>query len=149
LNERSAILASMLLTALCVGAAGNRIHHIWLAVPPAICSARLSRGEKVAIRAIAQSRYRVIGSTSDPRKPILSTMTKLLEQALQAVRLLPPDDQDEIAQIMIQLARSEESEPVRLSAEEREAIARSREAAMRGEFASDDQVEAVWAKHRR
>jgi hypothetical protein len=76
-------------------------------------------------------------------------MTKLLEQALQAVRLLPPDDQDEIAQIMIQLARSEESEPVRLSAEEREAIARSREAAMRGEFASDDQVAAVWAKHRR
>lgn len=75
-------------------------------------------------------------------------MTKLLEQALDAVRLLPPDDQDEIARIMIQLAHSEAAEPVRLSPEEREAIVRSRAAAARGEFASDEQIDAAWAKHR-
>jgi hypothetical protein len=34
-----------------------------------------------------------------------------------------------------------------LSAEEREAIARSQAAAKRGEFASDDDVRAVWAKY--
>ena len=31
--------------------------------------------------------------------------------------------------------------------EEREAIARSKAAASRGEFATDEQVQAVWAKH--
>jgi hypothetical protein len=33
-----------------------------------------------------------------------------------------------------------------LTAEEREAIARSKAAAARGEFASDEQVRDVWAK---
>jgi hypothetical protein len=79
---------------------------------------------------------------------MLPIMTKLLEQALDAVRLLRPDDQDEIARVMIQLAHSDAGEPVRLSPEEREAIARSRAAAARGEFASDEQIEAVWTKHR-
>jgi len=37
--------------------------------------------------------------------------------------------------------------PVVLSPEEREAIARSKAAAGRGEFATDEQVQAVWAKH--
>jgi hypothetical protein len=37
--------------------------------------------------------------------------------------------------------------PVNLSPEEREAIAHSRAAAQRGEFATDEQVRAVWAKH--
>ena len=37
--------------------------------------------------------------------------------------------------------------PVVLSPEEREAIARSKAAAGRGEFATDEQVRAVWAKH--
>jgi hypothetical protein len=34
-------------------------------------------------------------------------MTKLLDQALEAVRLLPPTDQDEIARVIIQLAGSD------------------------------------------
>ena len=36
---------------------------------------------------------------------------------------------------------------VPLSPEEREAIAHSKAAAARGEFATDEQVRAVWAKH--
>ena len=39
----------------------------------------------------------------------------------------------------------EETKP--LSPEEREAIARSKAAARSGEFATDEQVQAVWAKH--
>ena len=74
-------------------------------------------------------------------------MTKLLDQALEAERLLSPSDQDEIARIIIQLAGEDLPAAVSLSPEEREAIARSRAAARRGEFASDEQVQAVWAKH--
>jgi hypothetical protein len=74
-------------------------------------------------------------------------MTKLLDQALEAVRLLPPDDQDEIALIIMQFAGADLPGPVALCPEEREAIARSKAAATRGEFAEDGQVRAVWAKH--
>jgi hypothetical protein len=73
-------------------------------------------------------------------------MTKLLDQALEAVRSLPPDAQDDIARVLLQLAGSD-AEPVALSAEERAAIAKSKAAAGRGEFASDEQVRATWAKH--
>jgi hypothetical protein len=73
-------------------------------------------------------------------------MTKLLDQALEAVRLLSPHDQDEIARVIIQLATSGPHTPVPLSPDEREAIARSKTAAERGEFANDEQVRAVWAK---
>ena len=73
-------------------------------------------------------------------------MTKLLDQALEAVRKLPPDVQDDIARVVLQLAR-EDAAPVTLSPEERDAISVSKEAADRGEFATDEQVRAVWAKH--
>ncbi len=73
-------------------------------------------------------------------------MTKLLERAMEAVRRLRPEDQDDIARAIIQLAGSEPDAPVKLSAEEREAIARSKAAAARGEFASEEEVRAVWSK---
>ena len=41
----------------------------------------------------------------------------------------------------------DEAVQVALSADEREAIAASKAAAARGEFASDEQVRATWAKH--
>ena len=74
-------------------------------------------------------------------------MTKLLDEALEAVRRLSSDDQDDIARAMMQLAGSNVAAPVVLSPEDREAIARSKAAAERGEFATDEQVRAVWAKH--
>jgi hypothetical protein len=73
-------------------------------------------------------------------------MTKLLDRAVEAARNLPPDAQDEIARLVLQLAGDEEP-PIALTAGERAAIALSREAAARGEFATDEQVRAVWAKH--
>jgi hypothetical protein len=76
-------------------------------------------------------------------------MTKLLDEALKAVRRLPADSQDEIARAMLALAGTEtDGEPVPLSEAERAAIALSKAAAARGEFASEEQVRAVWAKHR-
>ena len=74
-------------------------------------------------------------------------MTKLLEQALKAVRDLPADVQDDIARIVLELAGNDDAPPVVLSSEERAAIARSKAAAGRGEFATDEQVRSVWAKH--
>lgn len=73
-------------------------------------------------------------------------MTKLLEQALEAVRDLPADAQDGIARVVLRLA-GEEGAPVALLPEERAAIAKSKAAAARGDFATDEQVQAVWAKH--
>jgi hypothetical protein len=74
-------------------------------------------------------------------------MTKLLEQALEIARSLPTDAQDDIARIILQLAGADDTPWVVLSSDERSAIAASKEAASRGEFATDEQVRAVWAKH--
>ena len=74
-------------------------------------------------------------------------MTKLLEQAVEAARRLPPGEQDDIARAIMQLAGADEASPVPLTPDEREGIAKSKAAAARGEFATDDEVRAVWAKH--
>jgi hypothetical protein len=74
-------------------------------------------------------------------------MTKLLDQALEAARSLPSEAQDDIARVVLQLAGSDEAVPIALSTDERKAIAASKAAAKRGEFATDEQVRAVWAKH--
>jgi len=75
-------------------------------------------------------------------------MTKLLEQALEAVRILSPNEQDDIARIILQLTGKEDAAPATPAPEERASIARSKAAAERGGFASDEAVRAVWAKHR-
>jgi hypothetical protein len=74
-------------------------------------------------------------------------MTKLLEQAVEAARNLPPDAQDDIAHVVLRLAGADDEPPVPLTPDEQSAIAVSKAAAARGEFATDDQVRAVWAKH--
>ena len=74
-------------------------------------------------------------------------MTRLLEQAIQAARSLPPSSQDDIARIVLQLAGGDSEPPVPLTREEQDAIAVSRAAAARGEFATEEQVRAAWAQH--
>jgi hypothetical protein len=74
-------------------------------------------------------------------------MTKLLDDALEAVRNLPADDQDAIARAVFRLVGTDVEAPVTLGPDERAAIANSRAAAARGEFATSDQVRAVWTKH--
>jgi hypothetical protein len=73
-------------------------------------------------------------------------MTTLLDRAVEAARSLSPEMQDEIARLALQLAGGDGA-PIALTAEERAAIAQSRTAAERGEFATDSEVLTVWAKH--
>lgn len=74
-------------------------------------------------------------------------MTKLLDRALEAASGLPPAVQDDIARIVLRLAGADDEPPVPLTREEEAAIKRSKGAAARGEFATDEEVRAVWAKH--
>ncbi len=74
-------------------------------------------------------------------------MTKLFEKAIEAARRLTPAEQDDIARVVLELAGSDDLGPVALTDEERDAIARSKVAAACGEFATDEQVRAVWAKY--
>ena len=74
-------------------------------------------------------------------------MTKLLDQALEAARSLSPEAQDDIAHVALRLAGADDEPPVPLTREEQAAIANSKAAAARGEFATDEQVRAVWSKH--
>jgi predicted transcriptional regulator len=73
-------------------------------------------------------------------------MTQLFDRAVAAARRLPAEAQDDIAHIVLHLTGADEA-PVPLSPEERTAIAASKAAAERGEFATDEDIEAVWAKH--
>jgi len=74
-------------------------------------------------------------------------MTTLLDDALAAVRRLPPEEQDSIARAVLRLTGQDDEAPVALSAEERAAVAASKAAAARGEFATEAEVRAVWARH--
>ncbi|HME84248.1 MAG TPA: hypothetical protein VKG91_06775 [Roseiarcus sp.] len=73
-------------------------------------------------------------------------MTQLLEQAVQTLRGLPPETQDALARILLQLAGDDQSK-VRLSAEEEASFEASLAQAEHREFATDDQIKAIWAKH--
>jgi hypothetical protein len=74
-------------------------------------------------------------------------MTKLLEQAVETVRGLPSEVQDELALVLLQLAGKDQ--PVlQLSAADEASFAESLAQADRGEFATDEQVRAIWAKHK-
>jgi hypothetical protein len=75
-------------------------------------------------------------------------MTKLLEQAVAVARRLPPDEQDEIARLMLRV--SPETRSLCRSRYYLMSGRRSRNskaAAVRDEFASDQEVRATWAKH--
>jgi hypothetical protein len=76
----------------------------------------------------------------------ISKMTKLLDQAFEAARALPPAAQDDVARVLFHLTGDEEP-PVTLSPAERTAIDRSKAASARGEFATDEQVRNLWKKH--
>jgi hypothetical protein len=73
-------------------------------------------------------------------------MTKLLEQAVETVRGLPPEVQDDLARILLQLAGKDQP-VVQLSAAEEASLAESLAQADRGEFATDEQIRAIWAKY--
>jgi hypothetical protein len=71
-------------------------------------------------------------------------MTDLLEKAVEAVRQLAPEAQDEIARAMLKLAEDEEAEPI--DPEDRPAVLEALAYADRREFASDAEVEAAFRR---
>jgi hypothetical protein len=73
-------------------------------------------------------------------------MTKLLERAVETVRGLPPEVQDDLARMLLQFA-GEDQPLVQLTAEEESSFEESLAQEGRGEFATDEQVRAIWAKH--
>ena len=75
----------------------------------------------------------------------LSGMTKLLEHAVDSVRALPPEVQDELARLLLQVA-GEEQPVIRLTSEERADLAEADAEIARGEFATDEQMRSILAK---
>jgi hypothetical protein len=73
-------------------------------------------------------------------------MTKLLEKALEAVRRLPPDSQDEIALAMLTLSGND-GEPEEVAAVHLPAILEGQ--AKRREFAADAEIEAAFRRFER
>ena len=73
-------------------------------------------------------------------------MTKLLEQAVETVRGLPPEMQDDLARMLLRLA-GEDQPVLQLSATQEASFDESLAQADRGEFATDERVRAIWAKH--
>jgi predicted transcriptional regulator len=60
------------------------------------------------------------------------------------VRELPAEDQDAVAIAVLSMT---DETPVALDLETRAAIREGLEQARRGEFVSDEQVEALWKRH--
>jgi hypothetical protein len=115
-----------------------------VARPLILSFGRLSALRRVARALALQQATRVM--IYSPGAERETPMTKLLDQALEAARNLPADAQDDIARVVLRLAGADDGPPVSLMPEEQAAIA-SKTAAARGEFATDAQVRAVWAKH--
>lgn len=72
-------------------------------------------------------------------------MTKLLDQAIDSVRALPPEVQDELAGLLLQVA-GDEQPVIELTAEERADLAEADAEIARGEFATDERLRAILAK---
>jgi hypothetical protein len=76
-------------------------------------------------------------------------MTKAqIEAVLERVSSWPPERQEDAACVLLAM-ETEAASVYRLSAEERAGINRGLRDAAEGKFATDEEVEAVFAKHRR
>lgn len=73
-------------------------------------------------------------------------MTKLLERAVEAVRALPAEMQDDLAHVLLQLAGADQP-LIQLTAQEEADLAEADLEIARGEFATDERMRAIWAKH--
>ena len=72
-------------------------------------------------------------------------MTKLLEKALEAVRLLSPDDQDQIALAMLTLT-GKQGEPEEVDPAHLAAVLEGLAQAKHRQFATTDEVEAAFRR---
>ena len=73
-------------------------------------------------------------------------MTKLPEQALETVRRLPAEEQDEIARAMLHLAAGDQGEPEPIDPAHLADVLESLAQAKRREFATDEEVAAAFRR---
>jgi len=73
-------------------------------------------------------------------------MTQLLDRAIETIRALPPETQDSLARMLLEFAGEDHSD-IQLTPEEEASLEESLARAERGEFASDEEIRAIWAKH--
>lgn len=79
----------------------------------------------------------------------MGAMTKKeIEAVLDRVRTWPLERQEDAARTLIRM-EADSAGIYRLSDEERVAVEKSRESARRGEFASDEEVTALFDRYRR
>jgi hypothetical protein len=71
-------------------------------------------------------------------------MTELMEQAVAAIGKLPPETQDDLARLMLSLAREA---PVALTPDESAAIAEAEAEIARGERVSPEALQTFWRSH--
>ena len=76
-------------------------------------------------------------------------ITDILERAIEKLKRLAPEDQEEVAGLIDDLAEGTKGEVYVFSVEEERALAESITQADRGEFATDEEVEAAFARFRR
>lgn len=74
-------------------------------------------------------------------------MTQLLNLAIEATRQLAPEEQDEIARLILDVIGGASDDVYTLSEEERAAIAVARAQVARGEFASEEDIEEIFKKY--
>jgi predicted transcriptional regulator len=75
------------------------------------------------------------------------TMTKLLERAINKIRELPEADQDDAAELLLILALRATA-PEKLDDATRAAVREGLAQARRGEFASDEEIAALFDPNR-
>ena len=81
------------------------------------------------------------------KERFMGQLTKRMQDAVSDVAAMPAEQQDLIAGEMLERARELAEPPMRLSPEERAELEAELAAARRGEFASDQEVAAMYAKH--
>ncbi len=77
----------------------------------------------------------------------MGEFSKNMRRALDAVRTLSPDQQDLLAAELMEHTRLLTLPPTSLSPEERAELEAALAAARRGEFASEADVNAMYARH--
>jgi predicted transcriptional regulator len=73
-------------------------------------------------------------------------MTKMLDEAIKKVRELPDSVQDDAAEMLFSVA-AKQGAPIRLDEETRAAVREGRAQAQRGEFVSDEDMQAFFERH--
>jgi hypothetical protein len=74
----------------------------------------------------------------------MTTPTKLFEQAVAAIRQLPPETQDDIARMLLALV---DGEPTSLTRDVAAAVADAEVEIVRGERVPSEIVQAFWHAH--